>query len=221
MKTLSIVIAFLALIPVAAQSAVGWQSKDDFFSVAGPELETEDWLSYPVELRLDEREGNGVSYSSTSDERLIVGAPHGASWILGYSRGDGRFASFSRETITFSFAKALSAFGVTLSQGNSSGGTRYEGSSEWELSTNSGASTYFSVANYTMADFSGEAYLGLTELPSFTSLSITRLRSDANIVWNIRDISWVSAVPEPSTAFMAALGVVLLSVKRRPRRAEA
>lgn len=193
-------------------------SRVAFVSSAGPKLEIEDWTSYAPETLLDGQTVRGVTYDSTSQELLVVGAPHGAGWILGYSRGSGRYASFSFETITFHFSQPIAAFGIALSQGNRSGGTSYNGSSQWLTVLDGGMPGFLSLAEYSAADFTGETYLGLTGLTNATEVTVTRLRSDANIVWDIREIAWVSAVPEPWSAMLAVAGLALV-VHRSSRRA--
>ncbi len=202
----------LAIKPIGALASTVFESKSEFAQVAGSELKIEDWSSYQPETLLDGQTIRGVKYNSTSTEQLVVGSRHGAGWLIGYSRAGGRYASFSSETITFSFSQPVVAFGVSLSQGNSSGLNSYEGSSEWRISVDSGSFDYTSVANYSKSDFTGESYLGLLDLPPSSSFAITRLRSDANIVWDIRDISWksVSAVPLPSSSLISITGTAFI-----------
>jgi hypothetical protein len=215
------VIAFTSVATSAAVQVT--DSRPAFVAASGPQLQVEDWTTHLPETLLDGQTLRGVTYSSTSSELLVVGTPHGPGWILGYSRGAGRYASFSFETISFAFSEPVYAFGIALSQGNSSGSTNYNGSSEWRTVVDQDLPGYQSVAAYTTTDFTGETYLGLTGFSGATTFSITRLRSDANIVWDIREIAWVSAVPEPSTGALALLGVLALACKNKAmrRRAEA
>lgn len=216
-----IVATAIAAIPMLASASVQvTDSRVAFVASTGPQLEVEDWTSYVPETLLDGQTVRGVTYASTSAELLVVGAPHGASWILGYSRGGGRYASFSFETITFQFTQPVSAFGIALSQGNRSGGTSYDGSSQWQAVVDGGVPGYLSLAEYSVADFTGEAYLGLTGLANAMTVSVTRMRSDANIVWDIREISWVSTVPEPWSAMLALAGLALVAHRTSRHTAE-
>lgn len=207
----------LAVSSVDAAPTIIFSSKAAFAQAAGTQLQSEDWTTYPPGTLLDGRTIRGVTYDSTSSEELVVGSSHGAGWLIGYARGDGRYASFSSETITFVFGDPVSAFGISLSQGNSSGPNSYNGSSEWQISIDSGLDVYTSVATYSQTDFTGEAYLGLLNLTPSTSFAITRLRSDANIVWDIRDIAWIPTVdvPEPSVPLLVTTGIALIAVTRR------
>jgi len=223
-KILTTAALLIALTPAGATTVNVFNSKNSFLQAVGSNLQLENWGSYTPETVLENKTIRGVTYDSTSSDALVVGSPHGASWIIGYSRGAGRYASFSYETITFSFNEPVSAFGIALSQGNSSGSNSYNGSSEWQINIDSGLSIYTSTARYSKSDFTGEAYFGLLNLSPATSFAITRLSSDANIVWDIREIAWsyASAVPEPSGAILGAAGLALLVLvrSRTYRRAE-
>lgn len=213
----------LAVSSVGATPTTIFTSKSAFALAAGNQLQIEDWTIYQPNTVLDRRTIRGVTYDSSSSEELVVGSPHGPGWLIGYARSDGRYASFSSETITFVFSEPVSAFGISLSQGNSSASNSYNGSSEWQISINSARDIYKSVATYSQSDFSGEAYLGLLNLIPSTSFAITRLRSDANIVWDIRDIAWTSsiAVPEPSGSLLVVSGLALVALTRQRKRTEA
>lgn len=204
---------------VDAAPITTFTSSSEFSQASGPELQFEDWTSYQQDTLLEGKTIDGITYDSTSSEDLVVGSPHGAGWLLGYSRGDGRYASFSFETLTFSFSEPVVAFGISLSQGNSSRSNSYDGSSEWLVSVDSTSETFTSIATYSQSDFTGEAFLGLLNLNPSTSLTVSRVRSDANIVWNVRDISWSSStpvtVPEPPVALLLITGIVYLALSRR------
>ena len=217
-------LALTATVFTCASASAALQVTDSrpaFVAVAGPQIQVEDWTTYPPETLLDGQTIRGVTYSSTSSELLVVGSPHGPGWILGYSRGAGSYASFSFETISFTFSEPIYAFGIALSQGNSSGNTSYSGSSKWNTVVDQDLPGYQSIATYTATDFTGETYLGLTSLSGATTFSITRVRSDANIVWDIREIAWVSAVPEPSTGALILLGILALACRHKTKRGHA
>jgi hypothetical protein len=222
-RSLSILL-LLAFAPVVgANTANVFASRVAFTQSAGDELKFEDWTSYKPGTLLDGVTIRGVNYHSSSSEQLVVGSRHGANWLLGYLRESGRYASFSSETITFAFSDPVVAFGIALSQGNSSGSNSYDGTSEWLINIDSGSLIYTSIATYSQSDFTGEAYLGLLGLPPATSFAVTRLRSNANIVWDIRDISWipVSDVPLPSAALLGITSLVFLAMVGRRKKTRA
>ncbi|MBK8766912.1 MAG: hypothetical protein IPM01_20775 [Burkholderiaceae bacterium] len=219
--TLSLLL-LLAVTSVGAAPTIAFESRLAFVQAASSQLHLENWTSYPPETLLEGKMIRGVTYDSTSAEQLVVGSPHGAGWVIGYSRGGGRYASFSFETITFTFSDPVTAFGIALSQGNSSGANSYSGKSEWEISIDSGAFVYTSTATYSQSDFTGEAYLGLVNLAPVSSFAVTRLSSDANIVWDVRDISWMSAsaVSEPTSMLLLLAGVAPIALGSLRRRTE-
>ncbi len=211
----------LAFAPVVGAATVDvFETRAAFTQSAGNQLNFEDWTSYQPGTLLDGMTIHGINYNSSSSAQLVVGSRHGAGWLLGYSREGGRYASFSFETITFAFSEPVVAFGIALSQGNSSGSNSYEGTSEWLISIDSGSFAYTSLATYSQSDFTGEAYLGLLGFPSATSFAVTRLRSDANIVWDIRDISWipVSDVPLPTSALLGITGSIFIALVGRRKQ---
>jgi hypothetical protein len=99
-------------------SVVEYDSKSAFVASVGGYLVTQDWSTYPANTLLDGQLVDGITYNSTSSEALVVGSPHGGSWLLGYQRPDSHYASFSIETISFEFSGVIDAFGISLSQGN-------------------------------------------------------------------------------------------------------
>ena len=166
-----------------------YTSKFSFIHNAADSLTVQDWTSYPVGTILDGQTVDGIFYTSTSPETLVVGSSHGPGWILGYARENNRYASFSSESIIFSFSTSINSFGINLSQGNSSGGTSYTGSTTW-IVTVDGVDQYTVVANYDESDFTGEAFIGLDNLQGASQVQIHRQSSTANIVWDIREIQY-------------------------------
>jgi hypothetical protein len=201
----------------AAHSATVYDTKTEFATAAGPSLVVEDWRSYAPETLLDGQTVRGVTYGSSADPLLVVGAPHGPDWRLGYSAGEGRYASFSWETISFLFSSPISSFGIALSQGNQSGASNYTGLTVWEVIVSESQGTYFPSASYVNLDFTGESYLGLTDLSAGTLVTVRRLSSTAPISWDIRDISWVpeTQIPVPATLALLGLGLASLGAARR------
>ena len=190
-------------------SIVEYESKSAFVAAVGEHLVTQDWSTYAVNTLLDGQLVDGITYNSTSSENLVVGSPHGASWLLGYQRPDNHYASFSIETISFEFTEAIDSFGISLSQGNRNQGEGYAGFSLWSIVLD-GSTEYFSRADYGLSDFTGEAFLGLEGINGASRVDVRRISSTANIVWNIRDISYVtsSAVPIPAATWLFGTGLL-------------
>jgi hypothetical protein len=198
-------------------SVVEYDSKSAFVASVGGYLVTQDWSTYPANTLLDGQLVDGITYNSTSSEALVVGSPHGGSWLLGYQRPDSHYASFSIETISFEFSGVIDAFGISLSQGNRNQGEGYAGSTIWSVVVD-GAAEYFSRADYGLSDFTGEAFLGLDGLNGASRVDVRRVSSTANIVWNIRDISYVttSVVPIPPALWLFGSGLLgLIGVARK------
>lgn len=108
-------------------SVVEYDSKSAFVAAVGEELVTQNWSAYAANTLLDGQLIDGITYNSSSSEDLVVGSPHGSSWLLGYQRSDDHYASFSLETISFEFTDAIDSFGISLSQGNRNQGEGYAG----------------------------------------------------------------------------------------------
>jgi hypothetical protein len=218
--TTVLLLSIFSVSSIAASSTTIFTTRQEFTTAAGTQLQVEDWSTYQPDTILEGITLRGVTYHSTSSELLLIGAPSGPNWLFGYARGGGQYASLSNETISFSFSEPVIAIGIALSQGNSSGSNSYTGSSEWQVGVDSGLGSYKSVATYTSSDFTGEAYLGILDISPSTTFSVTRLRSDANVVWDIRDIAWisVSAEPELSAALFGISGLVLIYFCKRRRK---
>jgi len=209
-KIIMLLIISTISLPINA-SIVAYDSRSTLMHGIIGTLTHQDWSAYETNTILDGTIVDGVLYSSTSSETLVVGSPHGASWLLGYSRGSGRYASMSTEVISFEFLDNISVFGISLSQGNSSRGGGYTGYSLWEVSVD-GVSQFTARTDYVNSDFTGEAYLGLNGLNEANLIEIKRVYSDANIVWDIRSIDYkVSAVPPPAAFWLyggALIGLI-------------
>ena len=204
---------------------IEYDSKPEFVTTVGDQLVTQDWSTYPANTLLDGQLVDGITYNSTSSEDLVVGSPHGGSWLLGYQRPDNHYASFSSETISFEFSETIDAFGISLSQGNRNQGEGYAGFTLWSIVLD-GTTEYFSRADYGLSDFTGEAFLGLDRINGITRVDVRRISSIANIVWNIRDISFVnsSVVPLPAAASLfgsGLLGLIGMARRKKPCRTPA
>jgi hypothetical protein len=218
-NVISVVSILLCISTTAFASIITYDSKATLVDAVGSSLVTQDWSSYAANTLLDNRVVDGIEYQSTSGESLVVGSPHGASWLLGYSREDNRYASFSSETISFTFEDNVKAFGIALSQGNSSQSDSYTGYSLWSITVND-LYSYSARANYVQGDFSGETFIGINGLESAKHFDITRMYSTAPIVWDIREIDYSSAapVPEPGTIALLGLGMAGLAMYGKRRR---
>lgn len=190
----SLVLVFLAVSNVehdVCAEIITFTTKDAFKNESGSGFIAEDWTSYPPNTLLDGQQVNGITYSSTSSEQLVVGSPHGANWILGYPRDNNRYASFSREKIMFSFDQRIDNFGISLSQGNQNQGTSGAGYSKWLIDIDFGLHQYIAEAYFGQSDFTGEAYLGITGLGGANFIQVWQLETTSNISWDIREIDFV------------------------------
>lgn len=196
----------VALSPAIGAAPLVVSDRAVFFANADPPLIVEDWQSYPPGTLLENQTFRGITYRSSSLESLVVGSFHGAGWLLGYAREDNRYASFSSETISFEFSTPITSFGVALSQGNQSQGVRYSGATTWLVHFDNDLQ-FFPSAELDISHFSGEAYFGALNLQGVTRVDITRLTSDAPIVWNIREVAFsVAQIPEPSSLILVLTG---------------
>ena len=214
----SLIFLILIFISTIVHASISVYNKyEDLEDDISSRIIIENWSSFPVNTVLEGQIINGISYnSSSSNSPLLVGSPHGASWLLGYLSEDGvGYRSFSTETLTFNFSPGINFFGVSLSQGNQSGNSSYDGFSVWDISLDD---QYVATAraDYGFNDFTGEAFLGLSNLNSVNKVDIRRMFSTANIVWDIRDISYLPAseVPLPAGIYLFLSGLVGLGLMR-------
>jgi hypothetical protein len=215
----AVLIAIFSFISIQSHaSVVEYDSNSAFVASVGGYLVTQDWSTYPANTLLDGQLVDGITYNSTSYQDLVVaGYRHGASWLLGYQRPDNKYASFSRETISFEFSETIDAFGISLSQGNQSQDLSYDGYTLWSIIVD-GTTEYISRADYGLSDFTGEAYLGLDGINAASRIDVRRISSTANIVWDIRDISYVttSTIPIPPAVWLFSFGLLgLIGIARR------
>jgi len=221
-KSLAIVITVMLSLwssPAIYASVVEYESRSEFFDSIGAPLVTQDWSTYAVNTLLDGQLVDGIKYNSTSYEALVVGSSHGGGWRLGYQRPDNHYASFSSEIISFEFSEAIDVFSISLSQGNQNQGNRYVGYSVWSIVVD-GAMEFFSRADYDLSNFSGEAFLGLDGINGASRIDVHRIFSSSPIVWNIRDISYLtsSSVPIPASLWLFGSGLLgLIGIARRKK----
>lgn len=190
-----------------------FEDKVSFLDHIGRKPITQNWGTYPEHTVIDSRTVDGIYYESSSSRTLRVGSPRGASWLLGYQDQTNRYTSFSLETISFVFSEAVESFGISFSQGNRSGGDSYEGVSRWSVLVD-GTEQFYAHADYGLEDYTGEVFLGISGLEGATGFEFHRVSSDANISWNIRDITYQrSSIPENgSTAGALGLGIGLFAI---------
>ncbi|MGV7235579.1 MAG: VPLPA-CTERM sorting domain-containing protein [Nitrosomonadaceae bacterium] len=198
-------------------SVVEYESKSAFAAAVGGDLVTQDWSTYPANTLLDGQTLDGIKYNSTNPKELVVGSSHGGGWLLGYNGSDNRYSSFGFETISFEFEEIIDVFGISLSQGNQNQGNRYVGYALWSILVD-GTTEFFSRADYGLSDRSGEAFLGLDGLNGASRIDVRRIFNTNNIVWNIRDISYVTAIPIPAAAWLFGSGLLgLIGIARRKK----
>jgi hypothetical protein len=141
----------------------------------------------------------------------------GGGGLLGYQRSSGRYSSFSSETISFEFQDSIDSFGISLSQGNQSGGVRNIGHTLWSVVVDD-TFQYTARSDYNLDNFSGESFLGLKNLNGINKIEVSRIFSTANIVWNIRDINYKHSIsvnePTSIVIFLLGLGLVFNRITR-------
>ncbi|MCR9278990.1 MAG: hypothetical protein NXH85_13545 [Pseudomonadaceae bacterium] len=200
---------------IATAALITFDDRATFTEALGDSLQVQDWSDFPAGTVLEGAPVDGITYSSTSSEALVVGSLRGANWRIGYDRGNGRYSSFSNQILTFAFDEPLDYFAVALSQGNQNQGVRGEGSSTWRITT--GDESFESTAIYTLDDFSGESFFGVSGLSGASFVDVQRVSSDSNIVWNVREMLYGVgsnyAVPEPPP--WALLGLPLFGLFAR------
>ena len=166
-----------------------YESKDTFKEKVGLQIVFEDWTSLQKDTVLSDKIINGIQYGSTASQKLVVGASHGGGWLLGYRSENGRYSSFSDETISFHFANGITSFGISFSQGNQTQGARGTGKTSWLVDVD--GTKYPVQVTFGKNDRSGEAFLGLVGLNGARAITVKRAETSANTVWNIRDIGYV------------------------------
>lgn len=180
--------ALLVITSASAKGQVIHDSYLDLYAAVGDRLEFEDWRSYPTDTLLGGGLVNGIFYEPYG---LVVGSSHGGGWLLGFAAGDGRYRSFSSQTISFTFSDSIDAFGISLSQGNSNGGVREVGYSLWSITVD-GTDDYIARADFDLDDSHGETYLGIEGLGSANFVQVKRIFSTRCFDWNIKDIAYAS-----------------------------
>ena len=123
---------------------------------------------------------------------------------LGAKQAGGQQFFFGQDSVTISFAAPVVAFGAFFNVNRGSGSYSV---------TEMGNSA---VSNSTVYDTPTFVFAGLTSTTPFSSVTLTS-SSAANGSFNIPEIEFVSAVPEPASMAMLGVSVCIARLVRRRR----
>lgn len=158
-----------------------------------------------------------AAYGASSNQTLTITNGGGTAWNIatggtGNSReisGDSRLGGANSGNHIFVFSSPLLGFGATVLSRSDAVRTVTA-----TITFASGATVVFPVETLTNVVAGDDTFFGYEASP--TNL-ITRVQLNGNSFMQIDDLGFYTAIPEPATLAMAALGLLVLGVCGRPK----